>query len=244
MTESDWVRYFRANRAEPSLPWDDAYRLSGAERAVVIQSIQQFQLGENAQGRRLLERARATDAEYLQALQLFILEEQRHSQLLGRFLAMQGAQCLRRHWVHAAFRRLRGWAGLELRMRVLATAEVLAIPYYTALREATGSPLLRSICCRILTEEAEHLRFQAFTFRRFGSRRASPFSALTRALHRYFLMATTLLVWMEHRLVFLAGGYSLRELWRQSLTEGEALLAQELARATSPELSARGDRKS
>ncbi len=57
-------------------------------------------------------------------------------------------------------------------MRVLATAEVLAIPYYTALRDATGSPLLRSICCRILTEEAQHLRFQAFTFWRLGSRRA------------------------------------------------------------------------
>ena len=50
MTESDWVRYFRANAAEPCLPWDDGYRLSGAERAVVIESIQQFQLGENAQG--------------------------------------------------------------------------------------------------------------------------------------------------------------------------------------------------
>jgi hypothetical protein len=163
MTASDWVRYFRANRAEPCLPWDDGYRLSGAERAVVIGSIQQFQLGENAQGRRLLERAKAEDAEYLQALRLFIKEEQRHSELLCRFLSIQGARCLRRHWVHAVFRRLRGWAGLELRMRVLATAEVLAIPYYTALRDATGSPLLRSICCRILAEEAEHLRFQAFT---------------------------------------------------------------------------------
>ena len=87
MTESDWVRYFRANAAEPSLPWDDGYRLSGAERAVVIHSIQQFQLGENAQGRRLLQRARAEDAEYFHALRLFIKEEQRHSELLGRFLA-------------------------------------------------------------------------------------------------------------------------------------------------------------
>jgi len=68
------------------LPWDDGYRLSGAERAVVIGSIQQFQLGENAQGRRLLERAKAEDAEYLQALRLFIKEEQRHSELLCRLL--------------------------------------------------------------------------------------------------------------------------------------------------------------
>ena len=58
-------------------------------------------------------------------------------------------------------------------MRVLATAEVLAIPYYTALRDATGSPLLRSICDRILAEETEHLRFQAFTFGRLASHRAA-----------------------------------------------------------------------
>ena len=244
MTESDWVRYFRANRAEPCLPWDDGYRLSGAERTVVIQSIQQFQLGENAQGRRLLERAEVLDGEYVQALRLFIEEEQRHSALLGRFLAIQGACCLRQHWVHAAFRRLRGWAGLELRMRVLATAEVLAIPYYTALREATGSPLLRSICSRILMEEAEHLRFQAFTFGQLGLRRAALLRALTRAVHRCFLMATTLLVWTEHRLVFRAGGYSLRELWRQTLNQAETLLAPELAPATVRGPFARGDRRS
>ena len=144
MTETDWLRYFRANSAEPRLPWDDGYRLSGAERTVVIESIQQFQLGENAQGRRLLERARALDAHYAAALRLFIQEEQRHSYFLGRFLALQGEGCLSRHWIHASFRRLRGFAGLELRMRVLATAEVLAITYYTALREATGSTLLKS----------------------------------------------------------------------------------------------------
>lgn len=226
MTENDWVRYFRANAAEPCLPWDDGYRLSGAERTVVIESIQQFQLGENAQGRRLLQRAEALDAEYVQALRLFIKEEQRHSELLGRFLVRQGFECLRGHWVHAAFRRLRGWAGLEMRMRVLATAEVLAIPYYTALRDATGSPLLRSICSRILAEEAEHLRFQAFTFGRLAGHRARLLRATARAVHRCFLMATTLLVWTEHRLVFRAGGYSLRQLWRQSLTVGEAVLEQ------------------
>jgi hypothetical protein len=108
-------------------------------------------------------------------------------------------------------------------MRVLATAEVLAIPYYTALREATGSRLLRSICTRILQEESQHLRFQAFTFGRLASRRPAFLRALVRTAHRWFLMATMLLVWMEHRLVFRAGGYSLGRLWAHSLSEGERL---------------------
>ena len=224
MTESDWVRYFRANAAEPALPWDDGYQLSGAERVAVLESIRQFQLGENAQGRRLLERAEALDREFAQALRLFIKEEQRHSDFLRRFLATQRAECLERHWVQAAFRRVRGLAGLELRMRVLATAEVLAIPYYTALRNATSSRLLRSICSRILAEEAEHLRFQAFTFGRFGSRRSALGRMIARIAHRWFLMATTLLVWVEHAPVFRAGGYSLAQLWRQSLSVGEGLM--------------------
>jgi hypothetical protein len=227
MTETDWLRYFRANSAEPGMPWDDGYRLSGAERTVVIDSIQQFQLGENAQGRRLLERAQTLNAQYAGALRLFIQEEQRHSYFLGRFLALQGEGCLSRHWVHALFRRLRGFAGLELRMRVLATAEVLAIPYYTALREATGSRLLRSICTRILEEESQHLRFQAFTFGRLASRRPAFLRGLVRDAHRWFLMATTLLVWMQHGQVFRAGGYSLGRLWAHARAASEPLLIQE-----------------
>jgi len=224
MSESNWFDYFRANAAEPGLPWDDRYRLSGAERFVVIESIQQFQLGENAAGRRLLEKAETTDPEFAQTLRLFVAEEQRHSAMLGRFLATQGAACLRRHWVHGAFRWARGFAGLELRMRVLATAEVLAIPYYMALRQATASPLLRSICGRILSEEVQHLRFQAFTFARLGSGRAAAARRIARAGHRLFLMATTLLVWVEHQRVFRAGGYTLARVWKQSLNVGEELL--------------------
>lgn len=109
-------------------------------------------------------------------------------------------------------------------MRVLATAEVLAIPYYGALKNATRSPLLQSICTRILTEEAQHLRFQAFTLHRLGSRRMAPARKVARAAHRWFLMATTLLVWKEHKLVFRAGGYSLRQVWRHSLAAGEVLI--------------------
>jgi hypothetical protein len=221
-SDRNWIQYFGANSADPLLPWDDAYRLTGAERAVVLPSIQQFQLGENAQGRRLMERAQVLGCDYLEALRLFVREEQRHSAILGRFLTMQGAQCLRRHWVHSAFHAIRGLAGVELCMRVLATAEVVAIPYYTALREATGSPLLRAICGRILEEERAHLRFQSFTFARLGSGWV-PVQQAVRELHRWFLVVTAILVWLEHRFVFLAGGYSIQRLLRQCLTEYEAL---------------------
>ena len=105
----------------------------------------------------------ATDSCFVPALQLFIAEEQEHSGILGRFLDREGIPRLTNHWLDEIFRRLRKLAGLEACATVLVTAEVLAIPFYQALRDATGSPLLRAICVRILCDEAAHLNYQALT---------------------------------------------------------------------------------
>src|SRR5207245_9502874 len=97
------------------------------------------------------------------SLELFIAEEQRHSAILGRFLDRERILRLTNHWLDSMFRRLRKLAGLEVCAMVLVTAEVLAVPFYQALRYATRSPLLRSICMRILCDEAAHLNYQALT---------------------------------------------------------------------------------
>jgi DNA-binding FadR family transcriptional regulator len=216
-SSGDWLRYFKSNAAEPSLPWRDPYRLTASEHAAAAGSIRQFQLGESGKGRRLLDQAARFAAErgepeYWEALRLFVKEEQRHSRMLGRFLELHGIRPLDRHWVNGAFRGIRGLAGLELRMRVLATAEVLAMPFYLALREATASPLLRAICDRILEEEAMHLRFQAFTFRLFQSARPAILRCLTWVANRMLLAGTEAVLWREHRAVFRAAGYSRKRL--------------------------------
>jgi hypothetical protein len=216
-SSGDWLRYFESNAAEPSLPWSDPYRLTAAERGAAVASIRQFQLGESGKGRRLLDQAarfavERGQPEYWYALRLFVKEEQRHSRILGRFLELHGIRPIERHWVDNTFRCIRSLAGLELRMRVLATAEVLAMPYYVALREATASPLLQAICGRILEEEAMHLRFQAFTFRLFQSERPPILRCLTRVANRILLAGTTAVLWREHRAVFRAAGYSRKRL--------------------------------
>src|SRR6266581_2244461 len=80
-----------------------------------------------------------------------------------RLLGRERIPRLTNHWLDRIFRRLRKLAGLEACAAVLVTAEVLAIPFYQALRDATGSPLLRAICVRILCDEAAHLNYQALT---------------------------------------------------------------------------------
>jgi hypothetical protein len=202
---------------EPRLPWGDSYRLSQAERDSVIASIRQFQLGESGQGARLLRQAERLAAErgqpeYLDALRLFVKEEQRHSRMLARFLEMHSIPLLERHWVDHAFRRIRGLAGAELRMRVLATAEVLAMPYYAALRQATRSRLLIAVCDRVLDEEAAHLRFQAFTLHLFTGARPAILNRLAWMANRVLLNGAALVLWWEHRPVFRAAGYSWKHL--------------------------------
>ena len=223
-----WLEVFRRNSIESSgLPWENDYRLTSFEIKAVADSIRQFQLGEGSNGRGLIRRADQDAAErhdpcFGQAIRAFIAEEQRHSAHLGRFMSGQGIRPLESHWVDHIFRRVRNLGGLELCLSVLSTAEMIAVPYYRALREATSSPLLRAICERILREEAEHLRFQEWILTRL---RAG--SAVRNGLHRAFLQGTAVVVWIEHRPVFRAGGYTFRRFIRESLEAGAGILARQ-----------------
>ena len=101
---------------------------------------------------------------------------------------------------------MRKFAGLELCLRVLVMAEIVAVPYYAALQRATGSALLQRICADILADEADHLRFQAENLKQLqSSRRSLP--SLELMFWRCFQLATLLVVWREHGEVLRAGGY-------------------------------------
>src|SRR5260221_234060 len=217
-----WYRHFLQNRdGACALPWQDAYRLSDAERRLVARPIQQFQLGEWAHGRGLVRRGSshpvfAADPRFLPVLELFIAVEQGHSKLLGSVLNREGIPRLTTHWLDRIFRRLRKLAGLEVCAAVLVTAEILAIPFYQALRDATRSRLLRSICMRILCDEAAHLNYQALTLgiiRRPLGERARVIRSL---FHAMLFHCTALLLWQQHHRLFHAAGWDSRRFWKES----------------------------
>jgi hypothetical protein len=217
-----WQRHFRENLdADLGLPWHDSYCLTASERRSVARSIQQFQLGEFARGRGLKHRAQrqanlAADPWFVPALELFIQEEQGHSEMLGRFLDRQGIPRLKAQWVDGVFRRLRKLAGLEVCASVLVTAEVLAMPFYQALRDATRSLLLQAMCSRILTDEAAHLNYQALTLGLLRRPLTDRARALHCLLHRTLFDGTALLVWQQHRRVFRASGWSFFRYWNEA----------------------------
>jgi hypothetical protein len=217
-----WYQRFLENRDSPRvLPWHESNLLSAAERRLVARSIQQFQLGEWARGRGLMRRASshpvlATDPWFLPALELFIAEEQRHSGILGRFLDRERIPRLTNHWLDGIFRRLRKLAGLEACATVLVTAEVLAIPFYQALRDATRSYLLRSICVRILCDEAAHLNYQALTLGLVRRPLCDRARAIRPFCHSVLFHGTALLLWQQHRRVFRAAGWNFRRFWNDA----------------------------
>jgi len=226
-----WCSYFVSNSGSADdLPWNNHDLLSDAERYSIAGSIQQFQLGEGAEGRRLLKRgadwARAVgDPYFVIALSLFIKQEQRHSRILSQFMRREGIPLLQRHWLDGIFRRIRVVAGVELELRVLVTAEVIAVPYYRALGRATKSTLLRAISSDILADEDGHLKFQKSMLTRLGARRDPGLRCLITQLHRVFLVGTCCVVWLEHRSVFKAANYSFGRLLEESLSEMSALEA-------------------
>lgn len=222
-TSTEWLEYFRFNRENLlPIPWESSYRLSDIEKTNISNSIRSFQLGESSEGTNLLKAARvyaamSGDTVYVEALKLFIAEEQRHAADLARFMKQQKIPLAQRHWTDTIFRKLRKLANLELAIVVLLTAELMALVYYKALGEATRSPALKQLCQQILRDENEHIYFQSEQLGKIRHQRSNWQLYCTDLLHHLFFNATLLVVWLDHCKVFRAGGYTFRrfsqEVW-------------------------------
>lgn len=227
-----WEARLRHSLANPpQVPWERCAELTAAERHTIRASIQEFQLGEQSEGRHLTQAARdharrSGDTAYFPAMQLFIREEQHHAALLGRFMDGAGIARVRQTWVDSVFRKLRRFAGLELSICVLLTAEIIAKVYYHALFGATGSPALRAICQRILEDETGHVQFQSERLAILRRSRGRPWIQAATLLQKLLFAGAVLVVWRRHKAVLEAGGYSFSACWTACQRELRDCLAQ------------------
>ena len=228
-----WLEYFVANTTSRlEIPWKRGAEITVAERLAIASSIQEFQLGESSEGRHLLRSAetfakRTSDPHYAEAMRLFIKEEQRHARDLGRFMDMAAIPRIQQTWPDRVFRRLRQvGGGLEISISVLITAEIIAKVYYPALREATGSSVLRRLCDRILRDEEAHVRFQCDYLAVIRKDRKEWTLALTEALQRFLFSGTCLVVWRSHRRAIRQGGITFRSFWKMCWDEMNTALGQ------------------
>jgi hypothetical protein len=227
-----WRAYYEANaEALLPLPWGGGAALPDAERDALAASLQDFQLGESSEGHHLLRRgaeyaAREGDPAYLDALRLFVREEQRHSRDLGRFLTLAGLPLLGRSRLDGLFRWLRHRGGLEQAITVLLTAETVGKVYYAAVYRATSSVLLRRLCAQLMRDEVQHVRFHAERLALLRRGRPLWRTRCRRAWHRLLFAGACVAVWAKHRRAFRAGGLGLGPFWRACWREMRAVLDQ------------------
>ena len=133
--------------------------------------------------------------------------------MLKTFMQNHGMRLLRRAWTDTVFRKLRKYAGYEVSITVLITAELIALIYYRALRACSGSAVLAAICERILEEEAAHTKYESELLRFLRERRTGWLRRVPNALHRSLYAGTVLIVFIDHRRVLRRGGYRLPAFW-------------------------------
>jgi hypothetical protein len=222
-TAAEWVAYFRANLAAcRPIPWDRGAEVTAGELDAIAQSLQGWQLGETSDGRHLRAAAaryaqRVGEPDYGRAVDLFIREEQRHGELLGQFLDLAGVGRVKADWGDSLFRAARyGLTNMEVWTTPVVMIETLAVVYYNAIRRATASSVLRTICAQILADEIPHLRFQCERLAIIFSGRPPFAFRLTMLVHKLCFATIVALVWLGHRRALRAGGYCWRKYWRAS----------------------------
>ena len=220
MHYSDWKNYFELNKVHFSdIQWNQQDYLTSEEKQLISASIQQFQKGENSEGKHFYAFAKTfPEPLYLECIKLFIAEEQTHAEVLGKFMHKHGIPTIKKHWVDGCFRWLRKLADLENSVTVLVTAEIIAKVYYNALMNCTGSMLLKRICLQILKDEDQHIIFQCYALSYFYLRKNGVRRFITRSFHFVLMVGTIVLVWMYHKRILIKGGYSFNKFLSETLS--------------------------
>jgi hypothetical protein len=208
-----WLAHFRSQAAHPRrVPATLDDTLTGRERRLIAHSIATFQLGETSPGAHLRAAVRhhrgAPDDHALgEIFDLLIAEAQRHASLLGAFMQDHEISRRERAWTDQAFRALRRLGGLEARLRILVTAEIIGIVYYRALEGVTDCRRLQILCRTIAADELAHVAFQSQLLLQMRGGRHGLAKLLSSVWEQGVLMAAALVVFATHRRVLKSAGY-------------------------------------
>src|SRR5690242_19382147 len=106
MNYTEWENHFKQNQSHfRDIDFSGPDQLAPEEKLLITSSLQQFQRGENSEGKHLFAFAkRIEDPAYLRCISLFIREEQTHARVLAMFMARHGIARIKKHWVDSVFR--------------------------------------------------------------------------------------------------------------------------------------------
>jgi hypothetical protein len=220
-TSQQWIGYFRKNLQNKRIDWSLKSQLTETERKNIVKSVQAWQLGETSDGAHLLAASKKYadaigDGFYCEAVQLFIKEEQKHGNNLGRYLDLIGEKRIARDWGDTLFRKIRYFnTSMELWTIAVITVESAAQIFYQSLKDATKCTLLKQVCTDILIDEAFHIDFQQQRLAIIFSGKTVMQKIISFQCYRLFYFSTILVVWMAHRKLFKAGNNNLAKYLRK-----------------------------
>lgn len=211
---SFWLRHFKANAGQHRINWDLPPAITRDETRAILLSMQAWQLGETSDGQNLAAATvsyarKINDPLLVETIGVFIKEEQKHGENLGRYLDAIGQPRLKVNWGDTLFRKVRHFnTSMEIWTLAALTVESIAQVYYQALKDATGCPLLKAICTDILIDEAYHITFQTERMASMYDQHNRYGKRWRRWFYGLFFYSTAVLVWLAHRSVLVAGGNS------------------------------------
>jgi len=209
-----WIGHFKANALEKRVNWDLKPNITPEEICTILPSLQAWQLGETSDGKHLIAASTKYaqtigDLPYIEAVKLFIKEEQKHGNNLGLYLDRIGQPRVTKNWGDSLFRRVRYFnTNMEIWTLAVIIVESTAQIFYQALKDATNCELLKQICNDILVDEAYHITFQTERLAIIYEGKNNFSKAWRRMVYKYFFYTTATLVWIAHRKLFKAGGNS------------------------------------
>jgi hypothetical protein len=208
-----WAQYFRENLEQQRIDWAQQPNITNPEKNRILRSLQAWQLGETSDGAHLLRATRLyagkiNDPDYVEAVTLFIREEQKHGSNLGRYLDLVGEPRISSDWGDSLFRKVRYFnTSMEIWTATVIIVESFAQIFYQALSDATRCNLLKSICGDILQDEKQHIRFQLERLQVILCSKSFVRARLSLVVYRVLFEAILAAVWIGHKKAFRAGGY-------------------------------------
>jgi hypothetical protein len=211
-TSKNWIAHFNNNAELLRVNWNLSPTITHNEVQVILPSLQAWQLGETSEGLNLLTAStkyaeRIGDPDYVEAVKLFIKEEQKHGNNLGRYLDAIHEPRIQKDWGDSLFRKVRYFnTSMEIWTLAVIVVESTAQIFYQALKDATNCQLLKQICTDILIDEAYHITFQTDRLQIIFDGKSNLGKRLRKYAYKLFFYLTATTVWLAHKNIFRAGG--------------------------------------
>jgi rubrerythrin len=213
-TTEQWLSHFKSNANEHRIDWSLSPTMSEEKKKVILYSLKAWQKGETSEGNHLRIAAQRyadeiDDQAYVKVIDLFIKEEQKHGESLGRYIDAIGEKRTSFDLGDQVFRYVRGWnKSITSWTMAVIIIEQAAQVFYQALKDGTNCKLMNQICTDILIDEAYHIQFQNERLAIIMALKKPFWRAQYLLIFKLLFEVTHRTIWFAHAKAFIHGGCS------------------------------------